>query len=196
LLAIVNIPSSMPIFISLTESYTPAEKHRIALIAALTMITTLVAFTFLGTLILRLFGISIESFRIAGGILILLSALAMMNPPQRAPSAEQTAVNKMAIAIVPIGIPLLAGPGAISTIVVYAHLEPKSTIGHELVVTSVILLVAALTYLSLRVAPRIGGMLGPSGIEVFNRIMGLIVAAVAIEFIFGGILAYLSPLLK
>lgn len=196
LVAIIGIPSSIPIFLSLTKNYTVDEMRRVALVATLTIVITLTVFTFLGTLILNVFGISIESFRIAGGILILLSGLAMMNPHPPAEVVASPTTNKTSIGIVPLGIPMLAGPGAISTIIVYTHRYPDHPIAHELVITTVILIVAALTYLALRFAPRLGARMGPSGLDVFSRVMGLIVSAIAVEFIFGGIVSYLTPLLK
>lgn len=198
LIAIIGLPSSLPIFLSLTKNFTAEEKRRIAFLTTITVVITLTLFTFLGTVILNMFGISIESFRIAGGILILLSGLSMMNP-QPPPKEEPTATpatNKLSIAIVPLAIPLLAGPGAISTVIVYAQRYPKYPIAHQVVIASVILIVGIITYFGLRFAPRLGARLGESGTEVFNRVMGLIVCAIAVEFIFGGIVGYVTPLLK
>ena len=193
LLAIVNIPSSLFLFLALTSDFNTAQKRQVALTAAVSVALVLTIFNFFGTQVLELFGISIDSFRIAGGLLILLSALAMMTGGQAAPQRERIATAHTSVAITPLAVPSLAGPGAISTIIVYAHLghlEENPTYGHEILVTLVILTVALLVYLALRMAPSIGDRLGETGIAVFNRVMGLVVAAIAVEFIAAGVLGF------
>ena len=91
----------------------------------------------------------------------------------------------IAIGIVPLGIPLLAGPGSISAVIVYG--TTHSSVGHLMLVTMVILAVSLTVYVALRLATYIGGILGPIGMQVFSRVMGLILGAIAIEFIVSGI---------
>lgn len=194
LLALLAIPNAIPVFIALTREHTPAEKRRIALVTALTVAITLVSFAWLGSVILDLFGISIASFRVAGGILILMSALAMMNPKPKADDVPQSSESKIAVGIVPLGIPLLAGPGSISTIIVYANLH--ESLGHVILVTLVILSITLIAYLAFRLAPMIAALLGQVGMDVFGRIMGLILGAIAIEFIFSGAAVYFASVLS
>lgn len=187
LLAIVNPLASIPIFVTLLGDRTPKQRTQIAIMAGLTFVITLILFNFVGDFLLQFLGISVPSFQIAGGILLLMMALRMMqtkvetkNVPEDEDSEQQSTLG-----IVPIGIPLLAGPGAISTIIIYADLE--NSVGHDIVVTAVILSVALLILAVLFLAPQLGKLIGKTGMVVFNRVMGLIVAAIGIEFIVGGL---------
>jgi multiple antibiotic resistance protein len=194
LLAIVNIPSSIFLFMPLTSEFNEKQKREVALTAAIATALTLVVFTFFGTLVLDLFGISIESFRVAGGLLILLSALKMIGGAGTQAEKQPAPGAHTSVAITPLAIPSLAGPGAISTIIVYAHLSEEPSFGHEFVVTVVILTVAAIVFIGLRLAPAIEKKLGQTGVDIFNRVMGLVVAAIAIEFIAAGILGFFPNL--
>ena len=195
LLAIVNPFSKIPVFLSLSKNLTPAETHRIALITSLAVIVTLSLFTFFGEALLDLFGITIEAFRIAGGILLLLISLEMMrSQPDTPKPGGSIPSEKTSIAIVPLAIPLSAGPGAISTIIVYAHRH--ESLDHDLLVNGVIICVAIVLFFALRLAPTMGAKLGKTGMNVFNRIMGLIIAAIAVEFIIDGLAIHFPGLLQ
>lgn len=189
LLAIVNPIGSVPVFISLTRQQTFAERARTARIAALTVVVVLTIALLTGESILQFFGISLASFRVGGGILVLLIAISMLHarvsPAKQTDEEVQDASEKETVAVVPLGIPLLSGPGAISTVIVYAGRGGE--IGHYAVLEAEVLLVALLVWVSFRAAPYIAGMLGRTGINVVTRLMGLIMAAIAVEIMANGI---------
>jgi multiple antibiotic resistance protein len=186
LFALVDPLSAIPVFIGLTTSRTPTEKRSIAIVAAITVLATLLVFAFFGEAILYLFDITLDSFRIAGGILLLLLALEMMRSEVGSILFEDDrSGNAAVLGVVPLAIPLLAGPAAISTVIIYTH-NPAST-AHNLAIAVTILVVVAATFVLLRLAPVLGALFGRTGATVFNRIMGLIVAAIGIEFIIQGI---------
>jgi multiple antibiotic resistance protein len=189
LISIVNPVGAIPIFVNITGSMTREERHRTGFKAALALCIILCVVLFTGNLILRLFGITISSFRVAGGILILLMSISMMHAQiSRARQTEeesQDAADQDSVAVVPLGIPLLAGPGAISAVIVFAN--KGSSPLHYLVLGLVIVLVSGIVWASFRSAPYIEKLLGRTGINVVMRIMGLIMTAVAVEFIAGGL---------
>ncbi len=189
LLAIVNPIGAIPVFVSLTTNQTTAERYRTALLAAVSVGAVLLAALFTGEAILGFFGISIASFQVGGGILILLIAVSMMHarvsPAKQTAEEAQDAADKESVAVVPLAIPLLAGPGAVSTIIMYAHRVP--TRSHYALLSIEILLIALLVWVVFRLAPRLADMMGRIGINVLTRIMGLILAAIAVEFMAGGL---------
>lgn len=189
LLAIVNPIGAVPVFVSLTNNQTSSERARTALLAAASVGTVLLVGLFTGEAILRFFGISIASFRVGGGILILLIAISMMHarvsPAKQTEEEAQDAADKESVAVVPLAIPLLAGPGAISTTIMYAHRMP--TRSHYAILGIEILLVALIVWCIFRLAPRLVDILGRIGINVLTRIMGLILAAIAVEFMANGL---------
>ena len=188
LLALINPLTVLPIFLGLVQGRTEADKRHISMVASVTVLITLLCFTYLGGALLDLFAITIESFRIAGGILLLLTALEMMRAKSGArASGEDTEVSITSIGIVPLGIPLLAGPGAIVTTIVDA--TALSSVAHKLVVSLVVVLVAVVVYVALRLSAKAGKYLSPTAMTIFNRVMGLIIASIAIEFMLGGLAA-------
>src|SRR5208282_4848186 len=175
LFVIADPVAAIPIFITLTSGNTAEERKRIASVTALTVATVLVSSIFLGQPLLRLFGISIASFRVGGGILILLMAISMLNArlsrTLSTPEEVQEGSEKEDPAVVPLGVPLLAGPGAISTMVIYAH-QTKDVYDTAFLVFAG-LLVALATWVSLRMADRIRKLLGRTGINIISRLLGL-----------------------
>src|SRR5690625_3447170 len=133
--------------------------------------------------------LAMASFRVGGGILVMLIAISTLYGQEN--STRQTAdeaaesVDRDSIAVVPLSIPLLAGPGGISAVIVYAHLD--SSLGHYLVLALAIISIGTLALLALLAAPYISERLGKTGINIVTRIMGLILAAIAVEFIAGGL---------
>jgi multiple antibiotic resistance protein len=189
LLSIVNPIGSIPIFINLTENQSNPERYRTGVQAALSVAMVLGAVLMGGEAVLRFFGITIPSFRVGGGILILLMSISMMNARlsqiKQTEEEAEAAAEKDSVAVVPLGIPLLAGPGAISTVIVYAHYD--SSLIHYLILGSGILTVAGVVWISFRLAPHIASALGKTGINIITRIMGLIMSAIGIEFIASGL---------
>lgn len=196
LVAIVNPIGSIPIFINLTADQSPAERNRSGRIAAFAAGSVLLVTLVSGESFLRFFGISIASFRVGGGILILLMSLSMMHARvsqvKHTEEEARESAEKENVAVVPLGIPLLAGPGAISTVILYG--QRYSSPAHSLVLGFEIVLVCLCIWLSCRTAPLLAKALGRTGINIVTRIMGLIMAAIGVEFIANG-LRQLFPLL-
>jgi multiple antibiotic resistance protein len=189
LLAIVNPIGAIPIFIGLTQQQDTQERWHTAAITATSVAVVLTVALLTGERILAFFGISFASFRVGGGILVLLIAISMLHarvsPAKQTEEEAQDAAEKEAVAVVPLGIPLLAGPGAISTIILYA--QRGDEFYHYLFLEAVIILVALVVWISFRAAPRIAGVLGRTGINVVTRIMGLMMAAIAVEIMASGL---------
>ncbi|MEJ2059263.1 MAG: YchE family NAAT transporter [Gammaproteobacteria bacterium] len=189
LVAMVDPIGSLPIFMGMTRHLSGAETRQASRLAAITVATVLILALIGGDSVLRFFGISFASFRVAGGIILLLVAFAMLNArpsPVRQTEAEmQDAEGKQSVGVVPLGIPLLAGPGAIATVILYAP-RPVS-VQHDAWLAGGILLVALLIWVCFSSAPWLMRMLGNTGINISTRIMGLIIAAIGVEFMAGGL---------
>lgn len=196
LIAIVNPVGAVPIFLNACQGQSTVQRNNTINSATATVFFVLAVGLVSGEAILRVFGISMASFRVAGGILILLMSLSMLQA--KVSAAKQTEeeaealVSKESVAVVPLGIPLLAGPGAISTVILYS--QRHRTLTHYLVLVAVIVSVAAVSWVVLRLAPLIADRLGRTGINIVTRIMGLLMAAIGIEFMANG-LKMLFPLL-
>jgi multiple antibiotic resistance protein len=190
LFAIVDPVGVIPIFLLATQGYTFMQSRSAARIAALTVLGVLTLFTFLGQPMLMVFGIRLASFSVAGGLLLLLLALSMVQAqvsPQRQTEDEAVeAEEKDAVGVVPLGIPLLAGPGAITHMIVAAG-AAKGEVMHQAALLIPVALVALSVWLSFRAAPTIARQLGKTGIHVVTRLMGLIIAAISIEMIASGL---------
>jgi multiple antibiotic resistance protein len=190
LMSVVDPIGAIPIFLSLSENRTFEERRRTAWVCAMAVGVILLGSLLSGELILRLFGIGIPAFRVAGGILILLMGISMLRAsPDRSrqtPEERVESYERDSVAIVPLAIPLLSGPGAISTIIVYAQ-EKCSCWQHYVLVGLVVATVAFTVLLVLWTAPRIASMLGKTGMNVITRIMGLIIFSIAVEFIAKGL---------
>ena len=189
LFAIVNPIGGIPVFVSATRGWSDADRTRTVRTVALTVFMVLVAAVFLGDRILLFFGISIASFQVGGGILLLLMAISMMHARQsgirQTPEEAQVTSDREAIAVVPLSIPLLAGPGAISSMIIAAD-QSGSFLGHVLLVAPVTV-VSLLVWLILMLSVSISHHLGTIGINIVTRLMGLILAAMAIEFMARGL---------
>ncbi len=183
---------AIPIFLSLTRDQMKDEKRHTAVLTAVTVGVVLVLMALAGAPLLGLFGIRIASFRVAGGILVLMMSISMVyTPPRPVISREAVeAVAKHELAVVPLGVPLIAGPGVISSVIVYAQ-QAKGWFDIGFLIGAIIL-VAASICVALLMAQRISTFLGRNGINVITRLLGLLLAAIAIEFITGG-LAELLP---
>ncbi|MBA3003769.1 MAG: YchE family NAAT transporter [Desulfurivibrio sp.] len=196
LFAIVNPIGAIPIYISLTDEYRAEDRARIVRITPVAVVAILLVTLISGEFILRFFGISVDSFRVGGGILLLLMSISMLQArtsrtAHTSDEAEETA-DRETIAVVPLAIPLLSGPGAISTVIVYAY--KAKGISAYLITSAGILLIGLAIYLSLLAAPYIAKKLGRTGINIITRIMGLILAAIAVEFITTGLKNIFLPL--
>jgi multiple antibiotic resistance protein len=190
LLAIVNPVGGVPMYLGATAGWTPAEQRRTARTVAITVFAVLATSALVGTSMLDFFGIGIPSFQVGGGILLLLLAISMMEAREtgirQTPAEERETVDRHAIAVVPLGIPLLAGPGSISTMIIATHGVPGIAFRLELLIPAVA--IAVIVWLTLLVATRLARRLGTTGMNIVTRIMGLVLAALAVEFIAQGLL--------
>lgn len=197
LFAIVNPIGIVPIFISAAEGWSHEHRARIAKTVALTVFLVLALSAFFGAQILDFFGISIPSFQVGGGVLLMLIAISMMHgrqfrQQQRMEEVQQSMDEREVIAVVPLSIPLLAGPGAISSMIIVAQ-QSKGLLDDLLLVIP-IAAVCLLIWLALRLSGRISARLGNIGINVVTRLMGLILAAMSVEFIAQGIIGLFPKL--
>ncbi len=189
LLAIVNPVGSIPIFLDACRDMNDSERKRTARMVFFTVLGVLLAVLVSGELILNFFGITINSFRVAGGILLFIMAFSMLHA--KVSSTKQTREeaqdleNKDSVAIVPLGVPLLAGPGAISTVILYSqqYHDPAD----YLILGCIIFAVAFTAWLCLRISNRVRDVMGQTGINIITRIMGLIMAAIGVEIIATGL---------
>ncbi|MEC4750568.1 YchE family NAAT transporter [Methylomicrobium sp. Wu6] len=189
LLAVVDPIGAMPIIAGMVGRGSRTQLNAIASTAALAVTAILFISLFIGEDLLYFFGISINSFKISGGILLMLMALSMLQAKtsetvQNRQEAE-TLENHKSIAIVPVSMPLLAGPGAISTVILYAQMG--DSVRHYLLISLDILAVVLILWIVIRFIPWLTRRLGQTGINVFIRLMGLVLSALAIEFMASGL---------
>ena len=189
LFVIVDPLATAPAFLAMTPNDTPVQRLRTAKIACFTMAIVLLAFSVAGTVIFKVFGITMPAFQIAASIVLLLIALDMLRVQrsrvQETREETQAGSEKTDIAITPLAIPMLAGPGAISTTILLQN-EAKN-IPQHVALYGCILLVALASYLVFRVAVRGARWLNPIAMSIAIRIMGLLLAAVAIQFMLNAI---------
>ena len=186
---VVDPMGVVPVFIAMTRDDPPQKRRDMALRASLTAFFVLATFAVAGTLIFRVFGITLGAFKVAGGVLLLLTSIEMLRAQQQrtrvTPEEEQEGAEKEDVAIFPLAIPLLAGPGSIATV---ATLMGKA--GRILFAVPVILSIAvtcAVAYAMLVAAERVQRLLGVTGLSVMNRVIGLIIGAIAVQFMIDGI---------
>ncbi|MEZ4314730.1 MAG: MarC family protein [Polyangiaceae bacterium] len=188
LFSIVDPLATIPIFLALTGRDDQASQRRAAIRATVTAATILSLFALLGTQIFRFFGITIPAFKIAGGVLLFTLALEMMrarHSPTRGTAEEQTeAQQKEDVGLIPLGVPLLAGPGAIATVMVWS--SRATHFDQRVALFVAIALLAVVILLTLLFAPRLSRLFGKTGINIVTRIMGLILAATAVQFVVDG----------
>jgi multiple antibiotic resistance protein len=196
LLVIVNPLGAVPVFVSMTPQAGAEEKRHIALVASISVAIVLIVAAIGGQPLLAFFGITIASFKVGGAILILLLAISMMHATptgeKQTPEEAKEAVEKESIAVVPLAVPLLSGPGAISTTIIYA--TERSSLAHIGIIIGCCLLISLTTWGALRVATPVSRWLGKTGVNIAIRIMGLLLAAVAVEIFTSGLLVLLPGL--
>jgi len=188
-LFIVDPFAVVPTFLAMTERDTPEQRRVLARRGAWTCAITLIAFAAGGSLIFKIFGITLGAFKIAGGILLGLNALDMVqarrSQQRETPAEKAEGIQKEDIGIMPLGIPMLAGPGAISTVMVLA-LGTKGPLVTAAVYVSIII-TALVSYWVLAAATLVERRLGQTGMRILTRVMGLVLCAIAVQFIIDGI---------
>lgn len=197
LFSVVNPLGAMPVFLSLTSD--DSNQWRITQVkrAAIYLAGILIVFFLLGTYIMSFFGITIEGMRIAGGIIIANSGLALLNTKTKSSASrplskkvKEAALQQNDISFSPLAMPMLSGPGSIS-LLISLSLEYNSVTDYLTIIASIIC-VAFISFLILRVSPKLVSFLGETGIAALSRMMGFLVLAIGIQFIANGILPMIN----
>ena len=182
LTAVVDPFLAVPFFLALTAERSEPERMRLARVVALTVFAVLAVSVFVGEALLALIGASLAAFRVGGGLVLLLMALAMLNAQAggvRQSSAEARELEEGELhGVVPLAMPLLAGPGAISSSIIAVE---RGGFAHQAAVVACIAIVCLVTWLTLRAAHRIAARMGTTGLNVATRILGLLLAAMAVQ---------------
>jgi multiple antibiotic resistance protein len=186
LFVVVDPFATVPVILGLTRDDDAVAIERIARRACVFGAGILLFFAVFGTSVFRFLQIDLNAFRAAGGLLLLVTALGMLKSRQRSGPDEQL-LDKDELSVVPFATPLLSGPGAITTVVVYATNRNDSQPQQLLVLALAIALVFAISYVVLRSALPIKRLLGRSGITVVQQMMGLLLAAISLQFIVQGL---------
>ena len=198
-MVLINPFGALAIYLDLTRNHSSRERRKIAQIASLTVLIAITIFTLSGAWLLKLLGISVGSFQVGGGILVLLIAIAMMNDGNNPakPDVGMEESNEItiqqpkphqsiaAVAVVPLAIPMMIGPGGISTVIIYA--SSAHTYQDKLSILLAGLIISLICYATLIAATRVSNVLGDTGLTILNRIMGMLLAAVSIEIIVAGL---------
>ncbi len=188
--AIVDPLGVIPFFSVLTEDMSVAEKQQVISKSCIVATATLGIFAVFGQWIFAAFGFSIPAFEIAGGVLLFAVAFEMMHgerPRTKMTEAERTeTLEREDVGVIPLGIPLLAGPGAITTVMIYMT-HPVADPADKMFIFAGILVAVLTTFFLMHYADRIFRRIGRTGTRVVGRIMGLLLAAIAVQFIINGI---------
>ncbi|QDU22498.1 MarC family protein [Urbifossiella limnaea] len=189
-LFLVDPPGTVPAFIALTSRFTPAKRRRTALVASVAATLILMAFAAVGNYLFRVLGLTLPAFQIAGGLVLFVVALDMIRAQrttQEEPSDMEETSAAAEVAIAPLAIPMLAGPAALSTVtVLMAQAEETAAVG---LVFAAIALTGVVCYLTLRLAEPIQRRLGRTGVHVLDRVLGLVLAGIAVQFVLNGLAA-------
>jgi multiple antibiotic resistance protein len=179
---------NLPFFVLFTENNTPAERHKMAAVACVTACAILVFFAVTGDYVLRFFGIGLPAFQLAGGFIFFVYALQLLriipDGLKTTMEEEEEGIKKENVALVPLATPLIAGPGAITAVLVWRQTvqEPSS---YSLLLGA-IMLACVFVYLTLRFSSTIIRIMGVGGIRVASRLMGLLLAVIAVQFMVSG----------
>jgi multiple antibiotic resistance protein len=186
---LVDPIAAVPTFLAMTEGSTPARRRHMAARASWTTLIVLVVFTLAGSFIFSMFGITLGAFRIAGGIILGNIGLDMLrarrSPTKETPGEAVEGAEKEDVGVIPLGIPMLAGPGAISSVMVLTSQNPDWP--HIVVVVAAIAVVSASSFLVLAAAERVSSYLHETGIRILTRLMGLLLTAIAVQFVLNGL---------
>ncbi len=189
LLAIMNPLTVVPIFLALTDGYSAAQRRAVALVASVTVFISLAVVLVGGNGVLHLFGITINDFRVAGGILIFIMSLSLLRAtPSRMRHLPEEAIDAQTHenpAFFPLAIPMMAGPGSMTTVILFGN--EYTGAGGVAVALVVIALVCLIILLTLSLAHWLAHEVGVTGMNIMTRLMGLILAAVAVGMIFEGL---------
>ncbi|MBA4153343.1 MarC family NAAT transporter [Flavobacterium sp.] len=186
LFSVLNPLGAVPIFVGLTQDYTKVERSRVSLLTALNVFIILIISFFIGEYVLKFFGISIDALRIAGGLIIVSSGFSLLTGKFNKTrgvnkKVESDAQTRNQIALTPLAIPMLAGPGSISLLI--AFYQDYTEISEKITAVLAILGVALVIFFVLKSAHYLSRILGASGIVAISRIIGFIVIAIGVQYI-------------
>lgn len=185
----------IPLYLSLTQGLSNHQRHQILLRMMSTVLITLLFFQYSGLYLFTLIGISLPSFQVAGGLILASMAWSMLHAtPSRIQTTRpegQESMQREDVSIVPLGIPMLAGPGTITTVILYAQQQQGGSVWGHAQLSTVILVTVLVLYLLFRMAVPLYDKLGVTGARVTTRIMGMLLLALAMEFVLRGINAAL-----
>jgi len=198
LLTILTPFTVLPVYVSLTADMPDAARRRALLKTLGTVLATLLFFQWTGMYLFRILGIELPSFQIAGGLIIASIAWSMLHAnPSRIQSTrteDEEGMEKEDFSVVPLAIPMLSGPGAITTVILLSQQQQR--IAGDLSLSALILLATLILYPVFRLAHPIFARLGVSGTRILTRVMGMLLLAIAIEFVVQGIIHSLPPVLR
>jgi multiple antibiotic resistance protein len=186
---LVDPIAAVPTFLAMTGDSNRAQRRHMAVRAAWTCLIVLLTFSIAGTFIFRLFGITLAAFKIAGGLILGIIGHDMLkakrSPTKETPGETEEGAEKEDVGIIPLGIPMLAGPGSISSVMVL--MTQNADWQHAIVVVCAIAVTAALSFLVLAAADRVSSYLHETGIRILTRMMGLLLTAIAVQFVLNGL---------
>jgi multiple antibiotic resistance protein len=185
ILFLVDPPGTVPAFLALTGSQSPTQRRRTAMIACLTATLTLAGFAAVGNYLFHYLGLTLPAFQIAGGLILFVVALDMIRAEHTDEKSEDMKDAVGDVAITPLAIPFLAGPAALSTVTVL--MAKAAGPGEVLLVFAAIILTGLVSFLTLRLALPIQRHMGITGIHVLGRILGLVLAGIAVQFVLDGL---------
>jgi multiple antibiotic resistance protein len=200
LLAVLNPIGVIPFFIHFTSRLSPAQRYRTTWIVTGTVFLVIAASALGGLQLLRFFGISIASFQVGGGVLLLINAVQMLNAePADSSTRELDAANRKldagdSVAVSPLAVPLITGPATISTMIIYA--EKSQGLADQALLVGYAAVGALATFACLAASERITRLLGQTGINVMTRLMGLVLAAIGVEIMADGLGKLFPALLR
>lgn len=193
---LINPFGTMPIFMTMTAELDVQHRTKTAKKASIVSFITIVLFAFSGQLLFNFFGISVNSFRIVGGVIFFLMGMDMLQARLGKVKVKDSEVKSYVddISITPLAIPMICGPGALTNAIVM--MEDANSIEKQITLIVTVFLVMLLTYIILYSSSRIIKVLGQTGINVMMRLMGLIVMVIAVEFFFAGLKPILLDIMK
>jgi len=193
---LINPLGTMPVFMSMTAELSIVDRNKTAKKASIVSLITIIAFAFTGQLLFNFFGISVNSFRIVGGVIFFIMGMDMLQARLGQVKIKDNEVKSYItdISVTPLAIPMICGPGSITNAIVL--MEDANTLPKQFVLIISIALIMFLTYLILFSSSKLMKLLGQTGINVMMRIMGLIVMVIAVEFFFSGLKPIILDLLK
>lgn len=193
---LINPLGTMPIFLSMTTELSVADRNRTAKKASIVALITIIAFAFTGQLLFKFFGISVNSFRVVGGVIFFMVGMDMLQARLGRVKIKENEIKSYVtdISITPLAIPMICGPGAITNSIVL--MEDANSLAKQVILIGSIFLIILLTYIILYSSSKLTKLLGETGINVMMRIMGLIVMVIAVEFLFSGLKPLIVDILQ